>query len=298
MFSISQENLQEILRQVRQAVYNHEQWHKNITRTIMCRLSCDQQDVAEDSHRCCLFGQWYYGDAPQELRDKVAFVAIETVHRNMHQIASRLLKTMAAGGVILPDDFDTFANALDNLRLQFNTIIRELEELLQNRDPLTGAENRVGMLTTLREMHSMVQRGMQRCCIVIADLDHFKHVNDTYGHQVGDRVLAATVHYLKKNLRPYDRVFRYGGEEFLIFLPNTDPQTGLMAIERMRLGLAEKVLVQGSAAPEFVTASFGMSGLDEGVTVEESIDRADKAMYGAKKAGRNCVRTWPLALED
>jgi diguanylate cyclase len=298
MVSISQENLQITLQQVRQAIYNHEQWYKNIIRTIMCRLPSNQQDMVPDSHRRCLFGQWYYNGSPKELRDNVSFVAIETAHQNMHQIAGRLLNSNDDGGEISSDDFDNFANALDRLRLELNTIVRELEEQLLNRDPLTGAENRVGMLTTLREMHAMVRRNVQQCCVSIADLDHFKLINDIYGHQTGDKALTATVHYFKNNLRPYDRVFRYGGEEFLIFMPNTDLQTGHAVIERMRHGLQSNLIVQVGNTPVFVTASFGITTLDAGITVEESIDRADKAMYDAKTAGRNCIRSWQLPIES
>lgn len=297
MFSIPQESLQSTLQQVKQAVYNHEQWYKNISRTIMCHLPANPQDLSEDAHHRCLFGQWYYEDSPPELRENVAFVAIETEHKNMHRLAAKLLSAVADGGEIAARDFDNFANALDRLRLQLNTVTREIEELRQHRDPLTGAENRIGMLTTLRDMLSMVQRNVQQCCVIIADLDHFKLINDTHGHLIGDKVLVAAVHYLQKNLRPYDRVFRYGGEEFLIFLPNTDLQTGLEVIERMRQGLAEGPLAQDGANPIFMTASFGITMLDASVTVEESIDRADKAMYAAKHAGRNRSQAWEPGLE-
>lgn len=296
MFSLPQESLQATLQQVKQAVYNHEQWHKNISRMLMCRLPSNRQDLADDAHHRCLFGQWYYDGSPPELRENIAFVAIETEHKNMHRTAARLLRTVEGGGVISTGDFDDFANALDRLRLQLNTVTREIEELLQHRDPLTGAENRIGMLTTLREMLAMVQRNVQQCCVIIADLDHFKLINDTHGHLVGDKVLVATVRYFKNNLRPYDRVFRFGGEEFLIFLPNTDLQTGLSVIERMGHGFAANPLVRDGADPISVTASFGITMLDASVTVEESIDRADQAMYTAKHAGRNCARIWEPGL--
>jgi diguanylate cyclase (GGDEF)-like protein len=128
------------------------------------------------------------------------------------------------------------------------------------------------------------------------DLDHFKAVNDTYGHLAGDRALAAAVHYVMEHLRPYDRVFRYGGEEFLVAMQNTDLQTGHAVIDRLREGLAGVVLAHDGARPIVVTASFGITLLDPDVSVEESIDRADKAMYAAKTDGRNRTRVWDPSM--
>ncbi|MDX2299385.1 MAG: GGDEF domain-containing protein, partial [Xanthomonadaceae bacterium] len=155
-----------------------------------------------------------------------------------------------------------------------------------------GALNRVGMLTSLRALLELVKRDVQQCCVAIMDLDRFKAVNDTYGHRVGDHVLVAMVRHLKGQLRPYDKVYRYGGEEFLFTLPSTDLQTGQMLIERMRDGLSVAPLEVQGRKPIAITVSFGLALLDPNVVVEESIRRADEALYAAKNAGRNCVRVW------
>jgi diguanylate cyclase (GGDEF)-like protein len=196
------------------------------------------------------------------------------------------------GAPVSQNDYDNFANALDRLRLQIDTMRRELEDSLYNRDPTTGAESRIGMLTRLREMLELVRRRVQHCCVAIMDLDHFKAVNDTYGHLTGDKVLAGAVRYLQDNLRPYDKVFRYGGEEFLIALQNTDPQAALSLIERLREGLASSALAQAGSEPIRATASFGIAPLDPDASVEVSLERADKALYEAKSAGRNRVQIW------
>ena len=186
-------------------------------------------------------------------------------------------------------------NSVDRLHLEIYSLKQELEELLNNRDPLTGAENRIGMLTRLRELRELVARG-QECSIVITDLDHFKDVNDTYGHPAGDKVLVAWVSYMKQHLRPYDRAYRYGGEEFLLSFPNTDIRLAQDIVERIRQGLTAIDIGTGETLRIMVTASFGITMLDPSVSVEESIDRADIALYAAKEAGRNRAYVWEPSM--
>jgi diguanylate cyclase len=152
------------------------------------------------------------------------------------------------------------------------------------------------MLTRLRELRELVKRRVQQCCITIMDFDHFKAINDTYGHSVGDQVLSTSVRYVMEHLRPYDKVFRYGGEEFLISMPNTDLEVGLTVIERIREGLSAIVFAQDSPKPLFVTASFGLILLSPDLSVEDSIDRADKALYLAKTTGRNRAQIWDPSI--
>jgi len=153
------------------------------------------------------------------------------------------------------------------------------------------------MLTKLREERELVSRGVHGCAVVMMDLDLFKAVNDQYGHGVGDRVLVDFAHYVTAHLRPYDKVFRYGGEEFLICLPDADLDTGHEIVDRLREELASLPFEAGDAQRFHVTASFGLTLLDPAVPVEQSIDRADKALYAAKAKGRNRVVTWNASLD-
>jgi diguanylate cyclase (GGDEF)-like protein len=296
MFNPDQNEVQAVLAQLDQAIYNHGQWFDAITRTLVCRLPHDHRDVAADAHRQCRLGQWYYGAAPDMLRAHPGFVAIEAEHKTMHQQAAKLLQMAASGSAISSLDFDSFANALERLRLQLHTLKRELEDALYNLDLLTGTYSRIGMLTKLREQQELVKRNVLECCIAMADVDRFKSVNDTYGHVAGDCALAASARYVMANLRPYDKVFRYGGEEFLICMQNTDAATGHEVVERVREGLAAMPIECGGKATLHITMSFGLTLLDPDVSIEQSIERADKAMYAAKAAGRNCTRIWDPSM--
>ncbi|MBI4716045.1 MAG: diguanylate cyclase [Nitrospirae bacterium] len=183
------------------------------------------------------------------------------------------------------------------MRLEILTLKREIEEALYYRDPLTGAEGRIGMLTRLREVHTLVKRRVQNCSIAVLDLDSLKEINDTYGHPVGDVVLITVARYLMEHLRAYDKLFRYGGDEFLMCMQYADVKTSYEVVERLREELAAVAPVDDKGKPIPISVSIGIAPLDPDVTIEETIDRADKAMYAAKGAGRNSTRIWDPSME-
>lgn len=292
MRRIRHDELQPIITQLDQAIHSHEQWLKALHRTLTCRSLCDERDMNSDAYRKCLFGQWYYNYAPKQLLEYPAFLAIEDEHRHMHEVAAKVLSASAADIPISPFDYDEMTNAMERLHLQIYTLKRELEDSVYNLDPLTGAYSRLNMLTKLREQQELVKRNVLSCCIAIMDLDNFKAINDSYGHPTGDRVLSSLIQRLVGKLRTYDAVFRYGGEEFLISMPNADLQLGRNIMERLREEIASRPFDCAVREPVCVTASSGVALLEAAVPVEKSIDYADKALLAAKAAGRNCTRTW------
>lgn len=287
---VSRDELQGVIAQLKESVYNHQQWYNALIRTFVCKLQADQHDINPEAHTGCRFGQWYYGKAPEKLHLHPGFIALGEEHKRMHHLARLLLIATDAGSIITTLDYDNFANALERLRLEISALERELEDTLFNHDSLTGAITRFGILPMLRDQQELVKRHVQLCYIAMMDLDNFKAINDLHGHQAGDRVLTEVVRYLLKHLRPYDKVFRYGGEEFLLCMPYTDSTPGYDRVQELNEGIAAMTIDIGEKAPINISASFGLVLLDPEVPVETSIDRADKAMYAAKSAGRNCVR--------
>lgn len=296
MFNISQDDLQSVLLHLDQAIYNHNQWYESLIRTMVCHLPYDRRDVSKDAYRECRFGQWYYDLAPRVLLEHLGFVAMGVSHMRMHQMAASLVSGRANNQTITLLEYDRFSNALHELRLQIQTLKREFENMLYNRDPLTGADSRVGMLTKLREMQELVKRGIQQCCLALMDLDHFKPINDTYGHLAGDRALSATANYIMGHIRPYDKLFRYGGDEFLILLQNTDQEQGLKKVELFQKAIAGNPLDFDGKKIINLTVSFGITLLYPDIPVEESLERADKALYMAKSSNGNCTRIWNPSL--
>ena len=134
---------------------------------------------------------------------------------------------------------------------------------------------------------------------MMIDLDHFKDVNDRYGHAMGDAVLRWIAQYLQANMRSYDRLYRCGGEEFLLCLPQTSVAVAVGLADSFRSGVAEQHIHDRTGDESIkITASFGVAALDATRPVEESIERADKAMYRAKTAGRNRTEIFEITNQD
>ena len=289
--------LRKSLEQLDQAVHDHARWHDNLIRSIVCRLPCDPNDLDEKAHRQCRFGQWYYEQAPVELWEQPAFVAIETEHKRLHQVAAHMLREATTGVPGSREDYDELVSGGERLRLELDSLQHAIAGSLRDRDALTGAYRRVEMLPTLREWRELARRNVQHCCIAFMDLDHLKEINDTHGHVVGDQVLAGVVRHVTEHLRPYDKVFRYGGDEFLISLPGADLEIGKKVIGHIREQIAAAPHIESPAGHRIATtASFGLALLEPDISVEESIDRADKALLVAKAAGRNRVCSWDPAV--
>ncbi|ROM90420.1 GGDEF domain-containing protein [Pseudomonas brassicacearum] len=154
------------------------------------------------------------------------------------------------------------------------------------RDPLTGTGNRIAMDQTLQREIDMARRHMQPLSLLMLDIDHFKQINDNYGHSAGDDVLKAVATSIKDQLRNVDMVFRFGGEEFLILLSNTSREAAAMIGERLRYAAqAGEYSADGTLIG--LTVSLGCSTLLPGESADSLLRRADSALYVAKREGRN-----------
>ncbi|MGA8013765.1 MAG: diguanylate cyclase [Candidatus Acidiferrales bacterium] len=175
------------------------------------------------------------------------------------------------------------------LNLQ-DELIGAREELLfrATHDALTGISNRAAVMDALRNELSRQVREQRSFGVILVDIDHFKNVNDTYGHLCGDEVLQAVTRRMKECIRPYDTVGRYGGEEFLIIASNTDAVGTLALAERIR-GVVESKPVVTQAGEVRVTASLGVAVSTDARSTDPQIllRLADKALYRAKELGRN-----------
>lgn len=297
MFSVDPAALHQALEQLQRAQHDHAAWHENLIGTLLCRLPANPADLEENAHRRCHFGQWYYSQAPAALREQPAFSAIDADHKQVHDIAMQLLREAASGGPIALADYDSLVACSARLNLELDSLRHEVQAALRGSDPLTGAYDRSQLLPELNEWRELARRGIQHCCIAFMDLDRFKQINDRFGHSVGDQVLAGAVHCVVEKLRSYDKVFRYGGDEFLISMPAADLATGQVMAERVGRVLRTTPLVASAeGTPIFAVASFGLALLDPDVSVEESIDRADTALLAAKAAGRGRAVCWNPAI--
>ena len=158
-----------------------------------------------------------------------------------------------------------------------------------HRDPLTGVNNRTSMDETIDREIQLAHRHTTPLSLLAMDVDHFKQVNDTYGHAIGDCILKAIADAAKSAMRTSDIIFRYGGEEFLILLSNTSRGGARLLANRLRKRVAD-TLVDCEGHNLSATVSIGISCLQTGDGREQLFSRADAGLYEAKAAGRNCCK--------
>lgn len=183
---------------------------------------------------------------------------------------------------------DAMQQRIDQLEQAAEEASKELEEQQRRTesDQLTGLPNRAAYDRRLAIEFERWERYRHNFCLVVADIDHFKLINDHYGHLAGDKVLKVVASTIRKRLRRVDYIARYGGEEFVILLPATDADTALKLIEE----LAEKVRscpFHYNKQPLAITLSFGIAQAELGDNQESLFERADAALYTAKRAGRD-----------
>lgn len=164
-------------------------------------------------------------------------------------------------------------------------VLRQVTELATH-DELTGVYNRRYLLEMLSHEKNRTDRGGAGFCVCMLDLDHFKRVNDTHGHQAGDTVLKSFAATIQPLLRSTDFFARYGGEEFLLFLPQTSIEMAQHCLKRIQEGLATTTY-EGLPKGFRVTASIGVAQYHQQENIPGLIERADKALYKAKQNGRN-----------
>ncbi|MBK5265632.1 MAG: diguanylate cyclase [Alphaproteobacteria bacterium] len=295
---LTQEEMLAVVTELDQAIYTHEQWTEEMYTALICHVHADERDLSDDSYHRCRFGQWYYADGTAKLSDWPGFEEIAIEHKRMHQYATSLLRASMHGTPISLHDYERFVSALKRMRLEIQTLKRELEVSLYNTDALTGVPGRLQMLQKMRENQEFVVRGIHSCAIAMLDVDKFKAVNDVHGHLAGDHVLTAIAGYIQAHLRPYDLIFRYGGEEFLLCMPDANLESGREICDRLRSELGSLSHEADGGSGFQVTVSIGVAELGADYTVEEAINRADQALLSAKAAGRDRVFAWnpPLAI--
>ena len=192
-------------------------------------------------------------------------------------------------------------NATSEMQARFEARSKEIDDLQEQlqrerrravTDPLTGLYNRFAMLERLNA--AIAERGEgQAPSVVLLDIDHFKAVNDTHGHLIGDRVIRFVAQVLKKNTKGKDTAARYGGEEFTLVLPATGPKGATAVAESVRVAVADAQLVRADNKQSLgrITLSAGVATYRDGEDPLELLNRADQALYRSKKNGRNRVTT-------
>lgn len=286
------------VREFDKAILAHSTWIKLLHRGLICGAAVEPGDMREDAHRHCEFGAWFYSERLDKYRSDPAFTRIEVVHTAMHGAARAMLAQHEADQSIGVQVYDHFMD----LVIQFKQDARNFQYSLISQvctiDHLTGAWNRHAMAMKLTEEFERTQRTGQPCALSMMDLDYFKRVNDAYGHPVGDEALRAVTGLVSGELRRNDSLCRYGGEEFLLLLPNTDLQSAGILLNRIREKMETTPLELPAGPTLRITASFGVACLTRDAAPEAVLEQADHALLTAKAEGRNRVCLWEMGVGE
>ncbi|MEG2045980.1 MAG: GGDEF domain-containing protein [Comamonas sp.] len=206
-----------------------------------------------------------------------------SAHPPFYRLPAELLQVLEYGCLA------TLFLAFITIAARYHDIIVEAHETLRREaftDPLTGALNR----RRLTQVACLTPTADTRSALLLCDLDHFKLVNDQYGHEVGDLVLQAFYRQLLECTRGGDHVCRWGGEEFLVLLPQTEMDVARSVAYRLRASVEQTPVPLPSGEPLFITVTVGLASLGPGEPLQAAVHRADEALYRGKAAGRNQVQ--------
>ncbi len=289
---LSLEEAQAAFDSLNLAIIEHTKWLVHWNKYIICDVSLTSKDLSECTIDHCGFNEWLQSTDADFLNDLEIFPQVEHLHDQVHQCVDEIMKKAAQCLPITKQQFDIYINVEKELSKFMINLRDEIYRIIFSYDYLTSTLTRQAIFHVLHMEYSRVNRNSEQSCIVLIDLDHFKKINDKHGHQAGDEVLVAVANYFSKNLRPYDSIGRYGGEEFLLCLPDITFDNALITMDRLRQNISSQKIYTDQGICLSLTVSMGVAPLLKGENIKTIIHHADQALYQAKSKGRNRVELW------
>lgn len=279
--------VEDLLGRIDRGIESHLEWTQRLLRCSVLRESPGDDVLRADAHRLCRLGGWLERDSAL-LDGFEAGIAerLLTTHRKMHDAVRAVCQTVLAARPSDPADLKSFEENQTRL-VGLLTALREVvSDRAIRRDPLTGLPLRHGLGQTFMQRRSDAARFKLVLHVVMIDVDHFKTVNDTYGHPVGDQALRHAASILQDSLRRSDVLVRYGGEEFLAMLLNTGARGALATAQRLLEAFRSTPMREGGLELP-IRISLGLAAVGPAETLESAVERADRALLKAKQDGRD-----------
>lgn len=276
------------IKELNDSIFHHIKFHYRYFQNFLISI-LEDRDFKNVKHTECDFGKWLSEDGKAIIEDNEIYNEIKIFHKNFHNlisICSEYVKNnLYKEAFFIIKEIESVSLWLSNELGYINAKVLSLE---YSKDYLTGLLGRRLLNQIFKKYQEISKFTGQTISIIIADIDYFKKINDTYGHLAGDVALKHFAQILKENLRKSDLVFRIGGEEFLILLPNTTLEEAAKIAENLRAKLELTPLIYDGKTIK-LTASFGVAQLKDGQLLNQLIEEADKKLYTAKREGRNKV---------
>jgi diguanylate cyclase (GGDEF)-like protein len=270
------------------AIEAHMEWTRRVLRCAVLRTSPGEDVLDPLAHTLCRFGCWFMQNKAQFEKLNVPNTRkIDTVHQSMHDTIRSICADVLAGRIGQSTDLEAFERTqseLINLLSEFKT------QFLANavrHDPLTGLPLRYGIENEFNLIQRISKRNHFLLYTVMIDADHFKQINDTYGHPVGDIALRHLAEILKRFNRNNEPLFRFGGEEFLLLMQCKLPDEIHVAAQRFADTVRNSPVSISEDELITLTVTLGLSRVGDNEDLASAIKRADKALYEGKMAGRD-----------
>jgi diguanylate cyclase len=270
------------------AVEAHISWTRRILRFLVLRTSPGEDVLAPMAHTICQFGNWYTANLPHfEAIDAQAAHRVEQVHQAMHDAIRSICASMLAGEPGKDAELVAFEQSQSELLVllaRFKTSI--LSNAVRN-DPLTGLPLRYGIEGDFALQQKDARRNRNLFYVALIDIDHFKRINDSFGHPVGDRVLRELADTMNRNLRGNEPLYRFGGEEFLWLMQCKSAGEAEQSARRLLSTIRTTPVPIAKDQSVTLTVTLGMAQVGDHEELASALERADVALYKGKETGRD-----------
>lgn len=270
------------------AVEAHMNWTRRILRCAVLRTSPGEDVLAPLAHTLCRFGCWFMSNrAHFEVLDAQATQRVEAMHQTMHDAIRSICADILSGQPGQHTDLEAFERSqseLLSMLAQFKTLI--LSSAVR-QDPLTGLPLRYGIEHDFTLYQKDARRNRSLLYVAIIDVDHFKRINDSYGHSVGDMALRHLADTMKRTLRSNEPLYRFGGEEFLWLMQCKSVEEAEQSAHRLLTTIRTTPIPIADGQPIMLTVTLGLAQVGDEEELSSAIKRSDVALYEGKNAGRD-----------
>lgn len=270
------------------AVEAHMDWTRRVLRCAVLRASPGEDVLAPLAHTLCRFGRWFASNrASFEEIDAQSAHGLEAVHESMHDAIRHICADVLAGRPGQEADLEVFERTQSELLKLLADFKTKFLAVAVRHDPLTGLALRYGLESEFVQIQKNCKRNNTLLYAVMIDVDRFKRINDQYGHPVGDMALRHLADILRRSVRPSEPLYRFGGEEFLLLMQCESPEAAIAPMQRLIHAVRNAPVPIPQGVPLALTVTMGLARARDDEAVDSVVERADRALYEGKKAGRD-----------
>jgi diguanylate cyclase (GGDEF)-like protein len=278
MINVTAQELETILATIDKALAMHDAWREQLVRTLICRLTPREDDMADDAHQKCQFGQWFYSSSNSHLRKLASFQRLGDLHQTMHNHARDLTVMVKARWMIGPKEYDPYIAQMTRFRGELLNLRQKIFDTLHKIDPLTGAFCSMHLLPDLEKDQAKQTENGAPYSLLMLQLD-LMQINRMLGRDKGDEILRQTIAGLRSSVGSAGKIYRYAGAEFVICLPGLGHDQAHALKEDVMAVVNQTLAAVAGDSGASLDIHYGVTELEPGVYVEQLIRAAKRATF-------------------